>query len=468
MIEKKKQAEVIDSVVVLPLTLTQQEARDASAAKEAAEKAAAEQAAAEQAAAEAAEIKAKEEAQSAEETAPSSTDDSNSIPEEGSLEIDEDQLRTALEGPCAEAVARILVLQKTHPDNRMAKHFDLSYFNSLDAEDQKALIQCCRSGTENADSGMGCYAMQPADYDRFKPFFSKVLADYHGVAADAKHESNWSLEGVTGLPEDGKLDLTTLGLETASMRVRVGRNLADYPLPGAMTKEDRVALEKKMCEAFEKLKAMPEYGGRYNSLTDDHPDHISEDEYKQLVADHIMFKDMAADSYLSTAGIASHWPYGRGCYVSEDRGFIIWVGEEDHLRIMCMKKGNMLNDVFDRLHTALNVVESIEGLSFAKSPDYGNVTSCPTNLGTGMRASLHIPLPNLTKDGTDRKAKEVCKPLGLSVRGTGGEHTPIGADGTCDISPRARFCITEAEIITALYNGIKLLREAETAASDEN
>lgn len=85
----------------------------------------------------------------------------------------------------------------------------------------------------------------------------------------------------------------------------------------------------------------------------------------------------------------------------------------------------------------------------------------PTNLGTGMRASVHIALPNLTSDGTDAKAKAIAKPLGLSVRGLGGEHTPIGADGTVDISPSARFCITEAEIITALYRGLELLQAAE-------
>ena len=131
------------------------------------------------------------------------------------------------------------------------------------------------------------------------------------------------------------------------------------------------------------------------------------------------------------------------------------------MRIMCMEKGSKLNTVFDRLKNALDVVNGIEGLEFAISRDYGVVTSCPTNLGTGMRASLHIQLPNLTADGTDAKAKEIAKPLGLSVRGLGGEHTPIGADGTVDISPSARFCITEAQIITALYKGIAKLKQAE-------
>ena len=136
-----------------------------------------------------------------------------------------------------------------------------------------------------------------------------------------------------------------------------------------------------------------------------------------------------------------------------------------------MKKGSVLNEVFDRLKGALDVIDGIEGLEFAKSADYGYVTSCPTNLGTGMRASLHIPLPKLTADGqadphgNSVKAKSIAKPLGLSVRGAGGEHTPIGADGTVDISPSARFCIKESQIITALYLGIKQLKEADDACA---
>jgi len=82
-----------------------------------------------------------------------------------------------------------------------------------------------------------------------------------------------------------------------------------------------------------------------------------------------------------------------------------------------------------------------------------------------MRASVHIKVPNLTADGTDKKAKAILKPLGLSVRGVGGEHTPIGADGTVDISPSARFCISEAEIVTALYKGIELVLAEEKKAA---
>jgi creatine kinase len=129
-----------------------------------------------------------------------------------------------------------------------------------------------------------------------------------------------------------------------------------------------------------------------------------------------------------------------------------------------MKKGTILNEVFDRLKNASVVVEQYAD-KFARSKSYGFVTSCPTNLGTGMRASIHIKLPNLTADGSDAKAKAVCKPLGLSVRGLGGEHTPIGADGTVDISPSARLMIEEAAIVGNLYQGIKNCLEAEKMAS---
>ena len=84
-----------------------------------------------------------------------------------------------------------------------------------------------------------------------------------------------------------------------------------------------------------------------------------------------------------------------------------------------------------------------------------------------MRASVLIKIPNLTAGGSDKKAIEILKPFGLAVRGMMGEHTPIGADGTVDISPKARFCITEAEILVALYRGVKTVWEKENGGGDK-
>jgi len=383
------------------------------------------------------------------------------------LQLKEDEtksLKKLLESDHAEALARIFLLKRLYPDNLAIKYWNYDYFNSLSEAEKDALLAVARSGIENPDSGMGMYAMQPSDYDRFKPYMDAVIRDYHHVPAGQKHVTDWKLDGVKGLPANGVLDLSKLGLKDVSMRVRVGRNLGAFPLPGAMNKDDRTKMEGAMVEAFNKLIADPKFGGEYCSLTPGHKHEISTARYEQLVKSHIMFKDMAADRYLSTAGIASDWPYGRGCYISGDKGFIVWVGEEDHLRIMAMHRGEKLNEVFDRLHGALQTMESLPACKFAHSKEYGYVTSCPTNLGTGMRASVHIAIPKLTKNGKDvSEAKKVCKELNLSVRGIGGEHTDAGEGGIVDISPSARFCIKEAEIITALYQGIEKLIKREQA-----
>ena len=123
----------------------------------------------------------------------------------------------------------MLAVADSNPGNIMAASFDPAYVETLGDELRGRLLQCVRSGVENPDSNMGCYACQPDDYDTLQPFFATALAKYHGVAEDAKHVNNWSLEGVDGLPEDGVLDLAALGLPELSMRVRVGRNLAQFP-----------------------------------------------------------------------------------------------------------------------------------------------------------------------------------------------------------------------------------------------
>jgi protein-arginine kinase len=361
-------------------------------------------------------------------------------------------------------LSQIKKVKEMNPGNLAAKHFDESAFHNMLPELKDRLYRVVKSGAENPDSGVGCYAMYGDDYDTLRSFFEPVIKEYHKIKGNVHHVTNWDLKSIKSdiLPADGTLDLTKLGLGTTSMRVRVGRNLEKYPLPGAQSKAQRVAMENELVQAFEKLIADPQYGGTYYSLTPGNKYEISKEKYNELVKNHVMFKDMAADPYLASAGIASDWPYGRGAYQSKDGGFIVWVGEEDHLRIMAMKKGTVLNEVFDRLKDACDVVENIAG-KFAHSEDFGYVTSCPTNLGTGMRASVHIKVPRLTADGTEAKAKAICKPLGLSVRGVGGEHTPIGADGTIDLSPSARLMITEAEIIAYLYQGITDLLAAEKA-----
>jgi hypothetical protein len=97
------------------------------------------------------------------------------------------------------------------------------------------LWKCARTGIENEDSGLGCYAMTPNDYSKFGGFFDKVIRDYHGdETGQKKHETDWNTDG------DTDYDVKKLGQEELSMRVRVGRNLVGFNLPGAMDKAERI------------------------------------------------------------------------------------------------------------------------------------------------------------------------------------------------------------------------------------
>merc|ERR1711970_1364419 len=210
----------------------------------------------------------------------------------------------------ADIVQKIVATKESNPGNIMAASFDEAYYNGLNDEQKKRLLQCCNSGVVNPGSELGAYAMNPNDYDEFKAFFQPVLEKYHKVDLNArKHINDWNLKGVEGLPADGKLDVSKFGLEPLSMRIRTARNLKKFPLAGNMDREDRCEMELAMGAVFDTLIADAAFGGEYVSLTPGHKNQISDERYNELVKAHIMFKDMSADSFLVSAGIAAHWPY---------------------------------------------------------------------------------------------------------------------------------------------------------------
>jgi len=358
-----------------------------------------------------------------------------------------------------QTIEKIAGIRSAHPGNLMARHFNGDYFASLKESEQARLLKICASGIENPDSAMGAYAMNPDDYDYFSPQLDPMIRDFHGIPAQSRiaQQHDWNVENASC--DLGAIDEK---LKDVSMRVRVARNASTFSLPGAMNKEQRVAFEEVAAVAFASLIEDDAYGGQYLSITPGSPHEIDTAEYDRRVAAHQMFKDMSADRYLNVAGISGDWPFGRGMYVSGDEDFLVWVGEEDHLRIMAMMSGGDLGALFRRLHGGLEKLSQLLP-PFATSPVYGNVTSCPTNLGAGMRASLHMKLPNLTKGGTDltvvtREAKQ----LGLAVRGAGGEHSAAGSDGLVDVSPSARLGVTEVQIMQRLYDGAAALWALET------
>ena len=265
-----------------------------------------------------------------------------------------------------------------------------------------------------------------------------------------------------------------------STRIRVGRSVDGFGLSPGITKEQRLEMETLMKSAFGKLEG--DLAGTYFPLQG-----MEESVRQQLVDDHFLF--VSGDKNLITAGMERDWPEGRGIYHNEAKTFLVWVNEEDQLRIISMEKGkftesqqvldqslnnNFLIDislktggdvkgVFERLARGIEGVRtSVKEESdkdFLLDEKYGYLHSCPTNLGTGMRASVHIDLPGWTKEGLDALKKR-CEELKLQPRGTRGESG--GQTGcTYDISNKHRLGYSEVELVQCMIDGVNTLYDED-------
>merc|ERR1711933_654385 len=239
-----------------------------------------------------------------------------------------------------------------------------------------------------------------------------------------------------------------------STRIRVGRSIDGFGLSPGITKEQRVGVEKLMVNAVKNFPS--DLAGNYYPLTG-----MDEKVRQQLVDDHFLF--VSGDKNLIAAGMEREWPEGRGIFHNKEKTFLTWVNEEDQLRIISMQKGGDVKEVFDRLARGIKAVEDSvkkeSGHAFMKDEKYGYIHSCPTNLGTGMRASVHIDLPGWTKLGPKVLAAR-CEELHLQPRGTRGESG--GQTGvTYDISNKHRLGYSEVELVQKMIDGVNTLHKED-------
>lgn len=121
-----------------------------------------------------------------------------------------------------------------------------------------------------------------------------------------------------------------------------------------------------------------------------------------------------------------------------------------------MQKGADILAVFTRLSTAAGLIE--KEAKFSHDEHLGYITSCPTNLGTALRASVHIKLPCLAKNKA--KFNEIADKYYVQIRGIHGEHTETD-DGVFDISNKRRLGRSEKDLVQDMYNGVKAMIDAE-------
>jgi creatine kinase/arginine kinase len=240
---------------------------------------------------------------------------------------------------------------------------------------------CVFSGIANQDSGIGVYAGSHDAYTKFNKLFDQVVTNYHNHPPDAKHVSDMNAEGLENA------DFTEeQSAMVNSTRIRVGRNLADYPLGPGVSKAQRLEIMNKVvtaCKTFE-----GDLKGRFYPL-----EGMDKTTQNKLIEDHFLFKE--GDRFLQACNLNRDWPSGRGIFHNDAKTFLVWVNEEDQLRIISMQKGAGIKEVFDRLCRAVRTIQKF--CEFAQDDHLGYITSCPTNLGTALRASVHIKLPKLMK-----------------------------------------------------------------------
>jgi len=233
-----------------------------------------------------------------------------------------------------------------------------------------------------------------------------------------------------------------------STRIRVGRNLADYPLGPGVTKEQRLEIMNKVvaaCETFE-----GDLQGKFYTL-----EGMDAKDQQQLIDDHFLFKE--GDRFLEACNLNRDWPSGRGIFHNDAKTFLVWVNEEDQLRIISMQQDAGIVEVFDRLCRAVAHFETTD-IKFAHDDHLGYITSCPTNLGTAMRASVHIKLPKLMK--AKEKFNAIADEYEVQIRGIHGEHSETN-DGVFDISNRRRLGKSEKQLVQDMVNGVHALMDEE-------
>lgn len=297
------------------------------------------------------------------------------------------------------------------------------------------LYDCIRSGLENLDSSIGIYAADPECYDIFGEIFNPIINEYHiGFTDEMNHP-----EADYGKP-DSFGDLDPEKKYIVSLRVRCGRSFDGFPFNPKMSEVQYTELMGQVKEILESMD--DDFKGTFHSLAE-----MDDEEKNQLIADHYLFKD--DDRFLRSAGALNHWPIGRAIFLNESKTFIVWISEEDHLRIISMQPGGNLGEVYGRFVQGMEFLS--ERLQFLRHPRFGWLTFCPTNLGTAIRASVHIKLPKLSQDV--EKLNEIAAEFNLQVRGTHGEHTD-SEEGIFDISNKRRLGITESAAIQEMFDGI--------------
>ncbi|MFC4993815.1 protein arginine kinase [Rubritalea tangerina] len=245
-----------------------------------------------------------------------------------------------------------------------------------------------------------------------------------------KHPADW----MTGKNANNEVVITS--------RIRLARNVRDLPFPGWAKKAERIDSMELIRGKVEALKVMK--NGFSHELSELEPL-----QKQVLVERHLISREQAAR--------------GQGSAAVVDRGqrLSLMINEEDHLRMQSIRAGLHLREAHRLLGKVDDALE--DELAFAFDADLGYLTACPTNLGTGMRASAMLHLPALVLTEQIGQVLQAVNKIGLAVRGLFGEGTE-SLGHLFQISNQSTLGESEEAIISRLERVIAQIETHETNA----
>ena len=212
-----------------------------------------------------------------------------------------------------------------------------------------------------------------------------------------------------------------------SSRIRLARNISGNSYPWKMNEEAGLEVARKIKNAASDQGEIGKYGFEFRFVSE-----MNKDEKIALLTNHLMSIDLIKN------------PKTGGILISEDKTVSILVNEEDHLRIQTLIPGFHLGKAWQEANEVDDLIE--KSLDYAFDRKYGYLTACPSNIGTGMRASVMLHLPALTFTKYIKRVFDITNTIGLTVRGFYGEGTNAEGD-IYQISNQVTIGRTELDII---------------------
>ena len=230
----------------------------------------------------------------------------------------------------------------------------------------------------------------------------------------------------------------TLGAVMSS-RIRLARNLNGFAFPSRLRSNK---------QAKEIIRAVSAAVNKVDEFHLYYMDAISNEEAQILVEKHLISPALLKRPTFSAA------------LINEEGNISIMINEEDHLREQCIVKGLALESAYNKMSEKDSIIA--RSIPFAYDERLGYLTACPTNLGTGLRASVMMFLPAIALGGMMPRVIQSAMRLGLTVRGAYGEGS--SATGyTFQISNEVTLGVTEGEIISQVNSIVNKIVEMEAS-----